>query len=56
VKLQYRPKNSSAYTALKSVTTSSTGALKTAVKASADGYYRCSFPGTSTTPSGQRHR
>ena len=49
VKLQYRPKNSSVYTTLKNVTTSSTGALKTTVKATADGYYRYTFPGTSTT-------
>lgn len=50
VKLQYRPKNSTAYTTLKTVTTSSTGELKTTVKATADGYYRYSFPGTTTTP------
>jgi hypothetical protein len=50
VKLQYRPKNSSTYTTLKTVTTTSTGALKTTVKATADGYYRYSFAGTTTTP------
>lgn len=50
VKLQYRPKNSTTYTTLKSVTTNSTGQLKTTVKATADGYYRYAFPGTSTTP------
>ncbi|MFE7077394.1 calcium-binding protein [Streptomyces sp. NPDC057620] len=50
VKLQYHPKNSSTYTTLKTVTTSSTGELKATVKATADGYYRYSFPGTTTTP------
>jgi hypothetical protein len=33
-----------------SLTTSSTGELKTTVKATADGFYRYSFPGTTTTP------
>ncbi|RRR73684.1 calcium-binding protein [Streptomyces sp. RP5T] len=50
VKLQYRPKNSSTYTTLKTVTTNSTGELKTTLKATADGFYRYSFPGTTTTP------
>jgi hypothetical protein len=50
VKLQYRPKNSSRYTTLKTLTTSSTGKLSTTVKATADGYYRYAFAGTSTTP------
>ncbi|WP_189594589.1 hypothetical protein [Streptomyces massasporeus] len=50
VKLQYRPKNSSTYTTLKSLTTSSTGKLSTTVTATADGYYRYRFAGTSTTP------
>jgi hypothetical protein len=50
MKLQYRPKNNSTYTTFKTVTTSSTGELKTTVKATADGYYRYSFPGTTTTP------
>ncbi|MFJ8719510.1 calcium-binding protein [Streptomyces violaceus] len=50
VKLQYRPKNSSTYTTLKTVTTGSTGKLSTTVTATADGYYRYTFVGTSTTP------
>ncbi|NUV61428.1 calcium-binding protein [Streptomyces sp. CAI-85] len=50
VKLQFRKKGSSTYTTIKTVTTSSTGTLKTTVKASADGYYRYSFAGTTTTP------
>ncbi|MFD5517524.1 calcium-binding protein [Streptomyces sp. NPDC127066] len=50
VKLQFRKKGSTAYTTIKTVTTSSTGTLRTTVKASADGYYRYSFAGTSTTP------
>ncbi|MEU1511927.1 hypothetical protein ABZ490_07160 [Streptomyces sp. NPDC005811] len=50
VKLQFRKKNSSTYTTLKTIKTSSTGTLKTTVKASADGYFRYSFAGTSTTP------
>ncbi|MBV2357830.1 hypothetical protein KUM39_26320 [Streptomyces sp. J2-1] len=49
VKLQFRKKGSSTYTTLKTVTTSSTGALKTTVTATQDGYYRYSFAGTSTT-------
>ncbi|MEH0545107.1 hypothetical protein QA802_19050 [Streptomyces sp. B21-105] len=50
VKLQFRKKGSSAYTTVKTVRTSSTGALKTTVKATVDGYYRYVFAGTSTTP------
>ncbi|MDQ0684561.1 hypothetical protein QFZ56_003524 [Streptomyces achromogenes] len=50
VKLQFRKKNSSTYTTVKTVKTSSTGSLKTTVKASVDGYYRYVFAGTSTTP------
>ncbi|MFJ8858590.1 DUF5707 domain-containing protein [Streptomyces sp. NPDC102451] len=50
VKLQFRKKNSSTYTTVKTIKTSSTGALKTTVKASVDGYWRYSFAGTSTTP------
>lgn len=50
VKLQFRKKSSSTYTTVKTVKTSSTGTLKTTVKASADGYWRYSFAGTSTTP------
>ncbi|MEV8045821.1 hypothetical protein ACF06D_22720 [Streptomyces griseoluteus] len=50
VKLQFKKKGASAYTTLKTVTTDLKGNLKTTVKASADGYFRYSFAGTSTTP------
>ncbi|MFI5965010.1 hypothetical protein ACIA8J_22945 [Streptomyces asoensis] len=50
VKLQFKKKGSTTYTTVKTVKTSSTGALKTTVTASADGYYRYSFAGTTTTP------
>ncbi|MER5551089.1 DUF5707 domain-containing protein [Streptomyces sp. NPDC002793] len=50
VKLQFRKKNSSTYTTVKTIKTNSTGALKTTAKASVDGYWRYSFAGTSTTP------
>ncbi|MFE2426656.1 hypothetical protein ACFXJ5_07865 [Streptomyces sp. NPDC059373] len=49
VKLQYRKKDSSTYTTLKTIKSSSTGALKTTTTATADGFYRFSFAGTSTT-------
>ncbi|GHI06866.1 hypothetical protein AQI88_39350 [Streptomyces cellostaticus] len=49
VKLQYRKAGTTTYTTVKTITSSSTGALKTTVTASADGYYRYSFAGTSTT-------
>ncbi|MFK4112302.1 hypothetical protein [Streptomyces sp. NPDC002176] len=50
VKLQFKKKGASAYTTLKTVKTDSRGNLKTTVKATADGYFRYSFAGTSTTP------
>ncbi|MFI6401678.1 calcium-binding protein [Streptomyces sp. NPDC050548] len=50
VKLQFRKNGSSTYTTVKTIKTSSTGALKTTVTASVDGYFRYSFAGTSTTP------
>ncbi|WP_371933948.1 calcium-binding protein [Streptomyces sp. KL115B] len=50
VKLQFRKKGATSYTTVKTVKTSSTGTLKTTVKASSDGYWRYSFAGTSTTP------
>ncbi|MFF8727983.1 calcium-binding protein [Streptomyces sp. NPDC015171] len=50
VKLQFRKKDSSTYSTVKTVNTDSKGNLKTTVTASADGYYRYSFAGTSTTP------
>ncbi|MFD7750463.1 calcium-binding protein [Streptomyces sp. NPDC059698] len=49
VKLQFKKKGAKSYTTVKTVQTSSTGTLKTTVKASADGYWRYSFAGTSTT-------
>ncbi|MEU8648651.1 hypothetical protein [Streptomyces sp. NPDC048737] len=50
VKLQFRKKGSTAYTTVKTIRTSTTGVLKTTVKATADGYFRYTFAGTSTTP------
>ncbi|ANS66040.1 hypothetical protein SLINC_3816 [Streptomyces lincolnensis] len=50
VKLQFRKKNASTYTTVKTIKTNSTGNLKTTVKASVDGFFRYSFAGTSTTP------
>ncbi|WP_406366487.1 hypothetical protein [Streptomyces sp. NBC_00645] len=49
VALQFKAKGASAYTTVKTVTSGTAGALKTTVKASADGTYRFSFAGTSTT-------
>ncbi|MFI6037691.1 hypothetical protein ACIBBD_26640 [Streptomyces sp. NPDC051315] len=48
--LQFRKKGATTYTTVKSVKTTSTGGLSTTVKASADGYYRYSFVGTTTSP------
>ena len=48
-KLQFRAKSSSTYTTVKTVTTGKSGALKTTVKATKDGYFRYVFAGTSTT-------
>ncbi|MFJ4711502.1 DUF5707 domain-containing protein [Streptomyces sp. NPDC088785] len=50
VTLQFRKKTSSTYSTVKTVTSDSKGNLKTTVKASADGYFRYKFAGTSTTP------
>ncbi|MGX1270726.1 hypothetical protein [Streptomyces phaeoluteigriseus] len=50
VKLQFRKKGSSTYTTVKTINTTTTGALRTTVKATVDGYFRYSFAGTSTTP------
>ncbi|MFF1274066.1 calcium-binding protein [Streptomyces marokkonensis] len=50
VRLQYKKKGAKTYSTLKTVKTNSKGDLKTTVKASADGYFRYSFAGTSTTP------
>jgi len=49
VKLQFRKKGASAYTTVKTVSTDGSGNLKTTIKAAADGYWRYSFAGTSTT-------
>ncbi|MFG2672830.1 hypothetical protein [Streptomyces sp. NPDC048445] len=50
VKLQFRKKGSTTYTTVKTVKTNSKGELKTTAKVSANGYWRYSFAGTSTTP------
>jgi hypothetical protein len=50
VKLQFKKKGATAYTTVKTIKTSTTGALKTTVTASVDGTFRYSFAGTSTTP------
>ncbi|MET9705077.1 calcium-binding protein [Streptomyces griseus] len=50
VQLQFKKKGAKSYSTVKTVKTSSTGALKATVKASADGTWRYSFAGTSTTP------
>jgi hypothetical protein len=49
--LQFRPKSSSSYTTVKTVTSGTGGALKTTTKATKDGYYRYVFAGTATTGS-----
>ncbi|SOD76597.1 hypothetical protein SAMN06272781_4447 [Streptomyces sp. 1222.2] len=49
VKLQFKKAGTSTYTDVKTVKTSTTGALKTTVKASADGSYRYVFAGSSGT-------
>lgn len=48
-KLQFRKAGTSTYTTVKTVRATSTGALKTTVKATADGYWRWTFGQTSTT-------
>ncbi|MGW0943872.1 hypothetical protein ACWD4O_15165 [Streptomyces sp. NPDC002623] len=50
VKLQFKKKGSTVYSTVKTIRTSSTGTLKTTVKATVDGYYRYTFAGNSTTP------
>ena len=49
VKLQFKKKGATTWSTLKTIKSSSTGALKTTVKASADGYFRYTFAGTTTT-------
>ncbi|MFF3543845.1 calcium-binding protein [Streptomyces platensis] len=51
VQLQFRKTGASAYSTVKTVTSDSHGNLKTTVQASADGTWRYTFAGTSTTPS-----
>jgi hypothetical protein len=48
-KLQFRPKGGTTYSTVRTVTSGSTGTLKTTVTASSDGYWRWAFGGTSTT-------
>ncbi|PLW71583.1 calcium-binding protein [Streptomyces sp. SCUT-3] len=50
VKLQFRKAGTDTYSTVKTVYTGSGGALRTTVTASADGYWRWNFAGTSTTP------
>ncbi|MEV2197136.1 hypothetical protein AB0I02_40095 [Streptomyces phaeochromogenes] len=50
VKLQFKKKGTSTYVDVKTVKSGSAGALKTTVKAAADGYFRYNFAGTTTTP------
>ncbi|MFJ8842296.1 calcium-binding protein [Streptomyces cyaneofuscatus] len=49
VKLQFLKKGAKSWATVKTVKGSSTGTLKTTVKASADGYWRYSFAGTAST-------
>jgi hypothetical protein len=49
VKLQFRKAGASTYNTVKTVRADSAGSLKTTVTASADGYWRYVFAGTSTT-------
>ncbi|MFJ6542383.1 hypothetical protein ACIQMP_17300 [Streptomyces sp. NPDC091385] len=51
VLLQFKKKGATSYTTVKTVTSDSSGNLKTTVTATSDGYWRYSFAGTSTTPS-----
>lgn len=50
VELQFRKRDSDAYTTLKTVNTARRGALRATVTAQEDGWFRWSFAGTSTTP------
>ncbi|MFE2584280.1 hypothetical protein [Streptomyces sp. NPDC059378] len=47
--LQFRAKGSSTYKTVRAVKSGTAGALSTTVKAAADGYYRYTFAGTTTT-------
>ncbi|WP_405881511.1 hypothetical protein OG762_24835 [Streptomyces sp. NBC_01136] len=50
VKLQFKKKGATSYTTVKTIMTTTGGALKTTVTASVDGTFRYSFAGTTTTP------
>jgi hypothetical protein len=50
VKLQFRKAGSSTYSTVKTVKTDGSGNARTTVTASADGYWRYYFGGTTTTP------
>jgi hypothetical protein len=50
VKLQFRKAGTNTYTTVKTTYSNAYGNLKTTVKASADGYWRYNFAGTTTTP------
>jgi len=50
VKLQFKKKGATSYGDVKTVRSGSAGALKTTVTAAADGYFRYTFAGTTTTP------
>ncbi|MGW1500855.1 hypothetical protein ACWCQW_20120 [Streptomyces mirabilis] len=50
VKLQFKKKGATSYTTVKTIKTTTGGALKTTVTASVDGTFRYSFAGTTTTP------
>ncbi|MGW1784347.1 calcium-binding protein [Streptomyces sp. NPDC002143] len=49
VELQFRPKGSSSFCTLKTVSTAAGGALSTTVRAYTDGTYRWSYAGTAST-------
>ena len=49
VALQFRKAGTTTYTNVKGIKSTSTGALKTTVEASEDGYYRFSYTGIATT-------
>ncbi|MFE2291341.1 calcium-binding protein [Streptomyces sp. NPDC059452] len=50
VKLQFKKKGAKTYKNIKTIKSSSAGALKTTVKATVDGHWRYSFSGTASTP------
>ncbi|MGW0766760.1 hypothetical protein [Streptomyces sp. NPDC002676] len=50
VKLQFQAKGSTTWTTLKTVTSATTGDVKTTTTASVDGYFRYSYAGATSTP------